>query len=31
LLLFFCWPICWIGLLMKDSYRACGSCGIRLG
>ncbi len=23
--------ICWIGLLMKDDYRVCGSCGITLG
>lgn len=22
---------CWIGLLMKDNYRVCGSCGITLG
>jgi hypothetical protein len=29
-LLFFC-PLCWIGLLMKESYRVCGSCGMKLG
>jgi hypothetical protein len=22
---------CWIGLLMKENYRVCGSCGIKLG
>lgn len=22
---------CWIGFLMKDKYRVCGSCGITLG
>lgn len=26
-LLSFCAPLCWIGLLMKDEYRACGECG----
>lgn len=27
LLLFFCVPLCWIGVLMKESYTACGQCG----
>lgn len=31
LLLFLCWPICWVGLLMKDEYRVCSGCGVRLG
>lgn len=22
---------CWVGLLMKEKYRVCGSCGIKLG
>ncbi len=29
LILFF--PLCWIGLLMKNNYYACGRCGIALG
>lgn len=29
LLVFF--PLCWLGLLVKDKYRTCRSCGIRLG
>jgi predicted Zn finger-like uncharacterized protein len=29
-LLSFCAPLCWIGLLMKDEYRACGECGRRV-
>jgi hypothetical protein len=29
-LLFFC-PLCWVGLLMKESYRVCASCGMKLG
>ena len=29
LLVFF--PLCWIGLLMKDTYRVCGDCGAKLG
>lgn len=31
LLLFLCFPICWIGLLIKDDYVRCASCGIKLG
>jgi rubrerythrin len=27
--LFICWPICWIGLLIKDTYRVCPVCGAR--
>lgn len=30
LLLFFCWPICWVGLLMKDWHSVCARCGMRL-
>lgn len=29
--LFLCWPICWIGLLMRDTYRMCPECGMKLG
>lgn len=31
LLLFLCFPLCWIGLLMKDSYTTCRACGMKLG
>ena len=31
LFLFLCWPLFWIGLLMKDKYRLCRSCGMKLG
>jgi predicted RNA-binding Zn-ribbon protein involved in translation (DUF1610 family) len=31
LLLFFCWPICWVGILMKEDYRVCADCGMNLG
>lgn len=31
LLLIFCLPICWIGLLMKDSGLQCSSCFTRIG
>jgi LITAF-like zinc ribbon domain len=27
--LFLCLPICWIGLLIKDTYRECPACGAR--
>jgi hypothetical protein len=27
--LFLCWPICWIGLLITDTYRECPACGAR--
>jgi ribosomal protein S27E len=30
LLLVFCWPLCWIGLLMKDRRSVCARCGIEL-
>jgi DNA-directed RNA polymerase subunit M/transcription elongation factor TFIIS len=30
LLLVFCWPLFWIGLLMKDEYRVCYNCGMKL-
>jgi len=26
-LMFFCWPLFWIGLLMTENYQACGDCG----
>lgn len=29
LLVFF--PLCWVGLLMKDEYRTCYDCGVKLG
>ena len=31
LLLFFCVPLCWIGLLMKQEYRVCPVCHADLG
>jgi DNA-directed RNA polymerase subunit RPC12/RpoP len=31
LLLFFCFPICFIGLLLKETRLACPDCGIRIG
>jgi hypothetical protein len=31
LLLFFCPPFFWIGLLMKEEYRRCTSCGAQFG
>lgn len=30
-LLFFCFPLCWIGLLMKEDQRACNNCGVIWG
>jgi len=30
-LLLACFPLCWIGLLMKEDYRACSFCGLNLG
>lgn len=29
ILIFF--PLCWIGLLIKEEYRRCAACGMRLG
>jgi hypothetical protein len=29
-MLAFCWPLCWIGLLMNEDYLACGDCGRKL-
>jgi hypothetical protein len=26
-LILFCWPLCWIGLLIKEDYQACYDCG----
>jgi hypothetical protein len=31
LLLFFCAPLFWIGLLMKEEYRVCATCGSKFG
>lgn len=31
LLLFFCPPFFWIGLLMKEEYRMCATCGAKFG
>jgi hypothetical protein len=30
-LLLFCFPLCWLGLLLKDSGRRCGSCQMLVG
>lgn len=26
-----CFPLFWIGLLMKENYRECSECGTRIG
>jgi hypothetical protein len=31
LLAVFCFPLFWIGFLIKEDYRVCSSCGIALG
>src|SRR5690349_13413459 len=31
LFLFLCWPLCWIGFLIKDEFRQCRACHMRLG
>ena len=31
ILLLFCLPLFWIGLLIKEEYRVCSSCGMKLG
>ncbi len=31
LFIFLCWPLCWIGFLMKESHRECVDCGMKLG
>ena len=31
LLLVTCALLCWIGLLIRDNYRVCASCGMKLG
>lgn len=31
LLLLFCFPLCFIGLLIKEDYRQCYECGMKLG
>ncbi|MSR53796.1 MAG: hypothetical protein EXS09_10970 [Gemmataceae bacterium] len=30
-MLLFCFPLFFIGLLMKENYRECGRCGMRIG
>lgn len=30
-LLVVCMPLFWIGLLLKEDYRICSDCGIKLG
>lgn len=30
-MLLVCIPLFWVGLLIKESYRVCTSCGITLG
>jgi hypothetical protein len=30
-LLVVCFPLFWIGLLIKEDYTSCSACGIRLG
>lgn len=30
-LLLACFPLCWIGLLIKEDYRTCSFCGLSLG
>lgn len=30
-LLFFCFPLFWIGLLIKEDYLECYDCGTRIG
>jgi hypothetical protein len=31
LMLLFCWPLFWIGLLITEEYSVCSRCGLRLG
>jgi len=26
-----CFPLCWVALFIKEEYRVCSACGIRLG
>jgi hypothetical protein len=30
-LMFFCFPLFWIGLLMRENYRVCSNCAGHLG
>lgn len=30
-LLFVCLPLCWLGILVKESYKVCNGCGSKLG
>jgi hypothetical protein len=29
-MILFCWPLFFIGLLMTEEYRVCSDCGMRL-
>ncbi|MFL5342194.1 MAG: LITAF-like zinc ribbon domain-containing protein [Gemmataceae bacterium] len=29
-MLLLCWPLCFIGLFIKDEYSVCGECGARI-
>lgn len=31
LLIFLCFPFCWVGLFMRDEVTTCQSCGMKLG
>ena len=31
LMILFCFPLFWIGLLMTEESRSCGNCGMKLG
>lgn len=31
IMLVMCVPLCWIGLLIKEDYRVCATCGLYLG
>jgi hypothetical protein len=30
LLLFMCFPLCWLGFFITDKFDVCGSCAVRL-
>lgn len=31
IMIFLCFPLCFIGLLITEEYRVCRDCGVRLG
>lgn len=31
LFLFLCWPLCWLGLMLREEHRTCSGCGMNLG